>query len=127
MKNFIRSIILVLAIIVLSFGKAYASEKMYLLEYINNETILLLFGVMFLINFLMLYLYMNQKIDTLQSKLKKTENFLIISERFNTSLRENNRNLSEQIMWHEKQFRDISTIYPDINDQIASLRKNELK
>lgn len=127
MKNITRIIILGFAVIGFRIGKAYAAEKMFLLDYINLDTLLLAILLLFLIIIFLFYLYMNQKMDNLQIKLKETENALAISERFNTSLRESNNNLSEQIMWHEKNFNDVTKLYPDINKQISLLHKSELK
>ena len=127
MKTFIKAFILGTLVIGFGYGKAYASEKMFLLDYINSSTLLIGIFLLFLIIALMFYLYMHQKIDNLQIKLDKTENALAISERFNLSLRESNQNLSEQIMWHKKRFNDIVTLYPDITKQINSLHKSALK
>ena len=127
MKNFIKAFVLGTLVIGFGFGKAYAAEKMFLLDYINSSTLLLGIFLLFLIIALMFYLYMHQKMDNLQIKLGETENALAISERFNLSLRENNQSLSEQVMWHEKRFNDIVTLYPDITKQINSLHKSTLK
>lgn len=127
MKLITKSIILGLLVIGFSLGKAYAAEKKFLFNYVNFDTLLLALFLLCLIIIFLFYLYMNQKMDNLQIKLKETENALAISERFNTSLRESNNNLSEQIMWHEKNFKDVTKLYPDINKQISLLHKNELK
>lgn len=126
MKLITKSIILGL-LVIFNLGKAYAAEKKFLFNYVNFDTLLLAIFLLCLIIIFLFYLYMNQKMDNLQIKLKETENYLAISERFNTSLRERNNNLSEQIMWHEKNFKDVTKLYPDINKQISLLHKNELK
>lgn len=126
MKLITKSIILGL-LVIFNLGKAYAAEKKFLFNYVNFDTLLLAIFLLCLIIIFLFYLYMNQKMDNLQIKLKETENYLAISERFNTSLRESNNNLSEQIMWHEKNFKDVTKLYPDINKQISLLHKNELK